>query len=104
MDRKQPLNGCSMNTSEQPKRGFGSNRRPLLIRISLVFATIAYFAVWKVCVIGVDVWHWQSLGFVIAAVCLVISFTVLLQRLASQLRGLEQSREALRLAKEKVEQ
>src|SRR5438445_12274419 len=30
--------------------------------------------------------------------------SVLLQRLASQLRGLEQSREALRLAKEKVEQ
>jgi PAS domain S-box-containing protein len=104
MDRNQSRSGCSMNTSEQPKRVFGSSRRPLLIRISLVFATIAFFAVWKVCVIGVDFWRWQSLLFVIAAVCLVIGFTVLLQRLASQLRRLEQSEEALRLAKESVEQ
>jgi len=93
-----------MNTSEQPKRGFGSNRRPILIRISLVFAVIAYFAIWKVCVIGFDFWRWQSLFFVIAAVCLVIAFTVLLQRLASQLCCLEQSQEALRIAKEEVEQ
>ena len=97
MDRKQPLSDCSMNASEQPKRGFGSSRHPFLIRISLVFATIAYFAVWKLCVIGVDFWRWQSLFFVIAAVYLVI---VLFQRLASQRRRLEQSQEALRLAKE----
>src|SRR5712691_5215846 len=103
MDRNQSLSDCSMNASEQPKRGFGSSRHPFLIRISLVFATIAYFAVWKLCVIGVDFWRWQSLIFVIAAVCLVMGFTVLHQRLASQLRRLEQSQEALRLAKEEAE-
>jgi PAS domain S-box-containing protein len=104
MGRNQRLSGCSMNTSEQPKRGFGSNRRPFLIRSSLAFAIIAYFAIWKVFVIGFDFWRWQSLFFVIAAVCLVICFTGLLQRLVSQLRCLEQSQEALRIAKEEAEQ
>src|SRR6266446_2249893 len=74
------------------------------IRIGLAFAITAYFAVWKLCVIGIDFWRWQSLIFVVAAVCLVIGFTVLLQRLASQLRRLEQSQKALRLAKEEAEQ
>jgi PAS domain S-box-containing protein len=104
MDRNQSLSDCSMNASEQPKRGFGSSRHPFLIRISLVFATIAYFAVWKLCVIGLDFWRWQSLVFVMAAVCLVIGVTVLFQRLASQRRRLEQSQEALRLAKELAEE
>src|SRR5258708_3359341 len=104
MDRNQSLSGCSMDTSEQPEKDFGSSRRPFLIRIGLVLATIAYFVVWKFCVIGVDFWRWQSLVFVIGAVCLVIAFTVLLQRLASQLRRLEQSQEELRRAKEEVEQ
>lgn len=92
-----------MNTSDQHEGEFGLSRRPFLIRIGLFFATIAYFAVWKFCVIGVDFWRWQSLVFVVAAVCLVLGFTVLLQRLASQLRRLEQSQEELRRAKEEVE-
>ena len=104
MDPNQSLSDCATDARERPKRGFGSSCRPFLVRVGLVFATIAYFAVWKLCVIGVDVWHWQSLVFVVAAVCLVVGFTVLLQRLASQLRRLEQSQEALRLAKETVEQ
>jgi len=77
-----------MNAPARPKRDFGLSRHPFLVRISLIFATIAFFAVWKFCVIGVDFWRWQSVGFVLAAVCLVIGFTVLLQRLASQLRRL----------------
>ena len=103
MDRSHSFSRCSMNTSEQPKAGFSSSRL-FLIQTSLVLATIAYFAVWKLCVIGVDSWRWQSLIFVIAAVCLVMGFTVLFQRLASQRRRLEQSQEALRLAKELAEE
>jgi len=49
-------------------------------------------------------WHHQALLIAIAAICTIIGLLLLFRVLAAQLRCLEQSEEALRLAKERADQ
>src|ERR1700674_1697782 len=95
-----------LNASEQPKMGVDSSPRHSIASIGLTIAAIAvaFFTVWKLRASGVDFWRWQSLVIVIATGCLAIGFTMLFRRLASQLRFLERSEGALRLAKTEAEE
>src|SRR6266851_8592348 len=95
-----------MNAAEHSRRGFNFGHRLSLVGSALVFATMiaAGLAVWDLCINGVVSRRWQFLVIGIAVLCVAIGFTVLFQRLRAQRHRLDQSEEALRLAKEEVEQ
>ena len=68
-----------LNASEQPQNGVGSSRRPSVVGIGLMFASVAvtFLAVWKLHASGVALWRWQSLVVGIPIVCLAIGFTIM---------------------------
>ena len=73
---------------------------------ALMFATMIAggVAVSDLCINGVVSRRWQYLVITIAIFSLVIGFTLLFQRLIAQRRRLDQSEEALQLAREEAEQ
>ncbi len=73
---------------------------------ALMFSTMIAggVAVWDLYINGVVSRRWQYLVITIAIFSLVIGFTLLFQRLIAQRRRLDQSEEALQLAREEAEQ
>ena len=95
-----------MNAAERPGGGFNLGCRLSLARRTLMFTTMIAggVAVWDLCINGVVSPQWQFLVAAIAILSVVIGSTLLFQRLSPQRRRLDQSENALRLAKEEVEQ
>jgi len=92
-----------------PERPGGASIWAIAFHLSggaLMFSTMIAggVAVWDLYINGVVSRRWQYLVITIAIFSLVIGFTLLFQRLIAQRRRLDQSEEALQLAREEAEQ